>query len=69
MDWKDYEYEVFLNVIEYFTILESVMICLSKDIIQAEWAIPFSGRYGVVINAPFAWIIDGSQGNGFVTSL
>lgn len=36
---------------------------------QAEGAIPYSGSYGVAINAPFGWIIDGTQKNGFIASL
>ncbi|MBR5989077.1 MAG: restriction endonuclease [Prevotella sp.] len=36
---------------------------------QAEGAISYSGRYGVAINAPFGWIIDGKRRNGLIASL
>lgn len=36
---------------------------------QGGVAIPFAGRNGVVINAPFGWIIDGARRNGIVALL
>lgn len=37
-------------------------------ILQAEVALPYSGRNGVVINAPFGWIIDGTRRKNMVAT-
>ncbi len=36
---------------------------------QAEGGIPYSGRNGVAINAPFGWIIDGTRRENTVTTI
>jgi hypothetical protein len=36
---------------------------------QAFGALPYAGGYGVVLPAPFGWIIDGSRRRGFVAAL
>lgn len=37
--------------------------------LQTELAVPFSEKIGVVLAAPFGWVIDATRRNGFVASL
>lgn len=37
--------------------------------LQGELAVPFSGKFGVVISAPFGWVIDATRRKGFVACL
>lgn len=37
--------------------------------LQGELALPFSGEVGVVLKAPFGWVIDATLRNGFVAYL
>jgi hypothetical protein len=39
-----------------------------KDL-QGELAIPFSGKFGVLLSAPFGWVIDAQKREGIVASL
>ncbi len=39
-----------------------------KDL-QGEVAVPFSGNFGVVMSAPFGWVIDATRRQGFVACL
>jgi hypothetical protein len=37
--------------------------------LQGEFAIPFSGKFGVLLSAPFGWVIDAQRRQGFVACL
>jgi hypothetical protein len=39
------------------------------QLLQGQEAIPYSGNYGVVLLAPFGWVIDAKKREGFVASL
>lgn len=36
---------------------------------QGALGIPYHGRFGVLLDAPFGWVVDGRQGMGFVACL
>lgn len=50
--------------------IEVDILCLNDlKTFQSPFAIPFAGENGIVINAPFGWIIDGKKNEHFVATL